>query len=163
MMINGKKAPDLIIINAEYLHSIYKKWVTGNIWIAGDRIVYAGKEMPAMTEGAEIVDASGKKIVSGYIEPHVHPFQLYNPRTFADYAARLGTTTFISDNLVLFMSLDNETSFSILDQLNELPFSFYWWARFDSQTILQNEAELFNLASIKQWIERPEVSYWVAN
>ena len=72
-----------------------------------------GREMPAMTEGAEIVDAAGKKIVPGYIEPHVHPFQLYNPRTFADYAARLGTTTFISDNLILFMSLDNETSFSI--------------------------------------------------
>ncbi|WP_203248531.1 adenine deaminase C-terminal domain-containing protein [Sporosarcina beigongshangi] len=156
-IINGKKAPDLIIINAEYLHAIYKKWMTGNIWVAGDRIVYAGKEMPGMTEGAEIVDASGKKIVSGYIEPHVHPFQLYNPRTFADYAARLGTTTFIADNLILFMSLDNETSFSILNQLNELPFSFYWWARFDSQTVLQNEAELFNLASIKQWVERPEV------
>ena len=39
------------------------------------------------------------------------------------------------------MSLDNETSFSILDELNELPFSFYWWARLDSQTVLQNEAE----------------------
>ncbi|WP_318616389.1 adenine deaminase C-terminal domain-containing protein [Sporosarcina sp. YIM B06819] len=156
-IINGKKAPDLIIINAEYLHSIYKKWVTGNIWVAGDRIVYAGKEMPAVTEGAEIVNAAGKKIVSGYIEPHVHPFQLYNPRTFADYAARLGTTTFISDNMVLFMSLDNATSFSILDQFNELPFSFYWWARFDSQTVLQNEAELYNPASIKEWIERPEV------
>ena len=156
-MIDGKKAPDLIITNAEYLHSIYKKWVTGNIWIAGDRIVYAGKEMPGLTEGAEIVDAVEKKIVPGYIEPHVHPFQLYNPRTFADYAARLGTTTFISDNLILFMSLTNETSFALLDELNKLPFSFYWWARFDSQTILQNEAELFNLESIKQWIARPEV------
>lgn len=156
-IIDGKEAPDLIITNAEYLHSIYKKWVTGNIWIAGDRIVYAGKEMPAMTEGAEIFDATGKKIVPGYIEPHVHPFQLYNPRTFADYASRLGTTTFISDNLILFMSLKNETSFALLDELNKMPFSFYWWARFDSQTILQNEAELFNLASIKEWIERPEV------
>ncbi len=156
-IINGKKAPDLIIINADYLHGIYKKWVKGNIWVAGNRIVYAGKDMPAVTEGAEIVDATGKKIVSGYIEPHVHPFQLYNPRTFADYAARLGTTTFISDNLVLFMSLDNATSFSILDQFNELPFAFYWWARFDSQTVLQNEAGLFNPADIKQWIERPEV------
>ena len=47
--------------------------------------------------------------------------------------------------------------FALLDELNKLPFSFYWWARFDSQTILQNEAELFNLASIKEWIDRPEV------
>ena len=156
-VINGKKAPDLIITNAEYLHAIYKKWMTGNIWVMGDRIVYAGKDMPAMTEGAEIVDASGKKIVSGYIEPHTHPFQLYNPHTFADYAARLGTTTFISDNMILFMSLDNATSFSILDQLHTLPFSFYWWARFDSQTTLQNEAELYNLESISEWLQRPDV------
>ena len=63
-IINGEKAPNLLIINAEYLHSIYKKWMTGNIWISGDRIVYAGKDMPAMTEGTEIFDASGKKIVS---------------------------------------------------------------------------------------------------
>ena len=157
LAINGKKAPDLLIINAEYLHSIYKKWVTGNIWITGDRIIYAGKEMPPVTEGAEIFDAAGKKIVPGYIEPHVHPYQLYNPQTFADYAAQRGTTTFISDNLVLFLSLDNAASFSILDQLDELPFSFYWWARFDSQTMLENEAELFNLDSIRQWLERRDV------
>ena len=78
-IIDGKKAPDLVIVNATYLHSIYKKWLTGNIWISGDRIVYVGKEMPAIIDGAEIVDATGKKIVPGYIEPHVHPFQLYNP------------------------------------------------------------------------------------
>ena len=156
-IINGEKAPDLLITNATYLHSINKKWMTGNIWIAGDRIVYAGKEMPALTDGTEITDASGKKIVPGYIEPHVHPFQLYNPRTFADYASQLGTTTFISDNLILFMSLENNTAFSLLDELSTLPFSFYWWSRFDSQTKLQNESELFNLESIKQWHERPDV------
>lgn len=157
LVIDGKKAPDLVITNATYLHSIYKKWLTGNIWISGDRIVYAGKEMPAEIEGTEIINATGKKIVPGYIEPHVHPFQLYNPQTFAEYAGRLGTTTFIADNLTLFMSLDNETAFSLLDELAELPYSFYWWSRLDSQTVLQNESKQFNLASIKQWLERPDV------
>lgn len=156
-MINGKKAPDLIIKNATYLHSIYKKWMTGTIWIAGDRIIYVGKEMPAIVEGAEIVDAQGKKIVPGYIEPHVHPFQLYNPETFAKFAAQGGTTTFLSDNLTFFLMLDNAQSFSILDQLNKLPFSFYWWARFDSQTVLQKEAELFNPEKVTEWLKRPEV------
>ena len=156
-IINGKQAPDLVIINATYLHSIYKKWITGNIWIHGERIVYAGKEMPMLIEGTEIVDAGSKKIVPGYIEPHVHPFQLYNPQTFADYAGRRGTTTFISDNLILFMSLDNQVSFSILDELNKYPFSFYWWSRFDSQTMLQNEGELFNPGAMAEWLERPDV------
>lgn len=156
-IIDGKNAPNLVIVNATYLHSIYKKWLTGNIWISEDRIIYVGQEMPTVTDGTVIIDATGKKIVPGYIEPHVHPFQLYNPRTFAQYAGSLGTTTFIADNLTLFMSLANEISFSLLDELNKLPFTFYWWARFDSQTVLQNEAELYNLASIKQWLERPEV------
>ncbi|WP_019412505.1 adenine deaminase C-terminal domain-containing protein [Paenisporosarcina sp. TG20] len=156
-MIDGKSSPDKIIINAKYLHSVLKTWVEGNIWISKDRIIYAGKEMPEKTSDAEIVDASGQVIVPGYIEPHVHPFQLYNPQSFADYAAQLGTTTFLSDNLILFLFLENEKAFSILDQLNELPFSFYWWARFDSQTELENEDELFTTKSIYEWLNRPEV------
>ncbi|ARK26205.1 adenosine deaminase [Sporosarcina sp. P37] len=156
-IIDGKKAPDIVIENATYLHSIFKKWMQGHIWIQGDRIVYVGDRMPAMLEGTERVDATGKKIVPGYIEPHVHPSQLYNPETFADYSSRRGTTTFLSDNLTLFSVLDQQTAFTFIDQLNELPFSFYWWARVDSQTLLQNEKELFNPDSIAKWMERPDV------
>ena len=156
-IINGQQAPDLVIENATYLHSIFKQWMQGNIWIQGDRIVYVGERMPAMLDGTDRMDATGKKIVPGYIEPHVHPFQLYNPETFADYASRRGTTTFISDNLILFSMLDRETAFTFIDQLNELPFSFYWWARVDSQTVLQNEKELFNREAIAEWMERPDV------
>ncbi|PID24276.1 adenine deaminase C-terminal domain-containing protein [Sporosarcina sp. P7] len=156
-IINGQKAPDIVIENATYLHSIFKKWMQGNIWIQGDRIVYVGERMPALLEGTERVDASDKKIVPGYIEPHVHPFQLYNPETFADYASRRGTTTFISDNLILFSMLNQQTTITFIDQLNELPFAFYWWARVDSQTVLQNEKELFNPVDIVKWMERPDV------
>lgn len=156
-VIDGKASPDKVIVNAKYLHSMMKEWVVGNIWISRDRIVYAGPEMPETVSGAEIFDANGQVIVPGYIEPHVHPFQLYHPQSFADYAAQLGTTTFISDNLVLFMGLENEKAFTILDQLKELPFSFYWWARFDSQTELDNEDELFTTKSINEWLDRPEV------
>ncbi|MFC4410038.1 adenine deaminase C-terminal domain-containing protein [Chungangia koreensis] len=156
-MIDGKKSPDRVILNATYLHGIYKTWTQGNIWISGDRILYVGKELPKKMDGAEVIDASGQYIVPGYIEPHVHPFQLYNPQTFADYAAQHGTTTFLSDNLVLFLMLENEKAFSILDQLRELPFSFYWWARFDSQTELENELELFTNKSVGEWMERQDV------
>ncbi|PID01909.1 adenosine deaminase [Sporosarcina sp. P2] len=156
-IINGQKAPDIVIENATYLHSIFKKWMQGNIWIQGDRIVYVGERMPALLAGTERVDASDKKIVPGYIEPHVHPFQLYNPETFADYASRRGTTTFISDNLILFSMLNQQTTITFIDQLNELPFAFYWWARVDSQTVLQNEKELFNPVDIVKWMERPDV------
>lgn len=156
-IIDGKRAPDLVISNATYLHSIYKKWMTGNIWIHGDRIVYVGEKTPDLLEATEVVDARGKKIVPGYIEPHVHPFQLYNPKTFAEYAGKLGTTTFIADHLSLFMTLDNQTSFAILDELHNYPFSFYWWSRFDSQTVLQNEDTLFSAERMAEWLQRRDV------
>ncbi|MBK3495726.1 adenine deaminase [Viridibacillus sp. YIM B01967] len=156
-IIDGKEAPNLVIKNARYLHGVYKQWIQGNIWIAKDRIVYAGPKMPTNTTATEIVDAKGQTIVPGYIEPHVHPFQLYNPQTFADYAAQLGTTTFLSDNLMLFLLLKNKKAFSILDQLKQLPFAFYWWARFDSQTELENEHDLFMTTAISDWLERSDV------
>ncbi|SIT92893.1 adenine deaminase C-terminal domain-containing protein [Edaphobacillus lindanitolerans] len=156
-VIDGKRAPELVIHNATYLHGVLKKWIGGNIWISGDRIVYAGPDMPKNTDGTEFMDAAGKVIVPGYIEPHVHPYQLYNPLKFADYASRRGTTTFISDNSVLFLSMENWKAFAILDQLKELPFSFYWWSRFDSQTQLDREEELYTHQSVGEWIARPDV------
>lgn len=156
-VVSGDAAPDILIQNATYLHSHLKKWINGNIWIVKDRIVYAGSDMPKTTEGTEIVDASNYKLVPGYIEAHSHPFQLYNPETFADFCAQSGTTMLISDNLPLFLIMENKKAFSFMDSLRKLPFSFNWWARFDSQTELENEEELFTTQSISDWIERPDV------
>ncbi len=156
-IITKESSPDLVLTNATYLHGIFKKWVTGNIWIKGDRIVYAGKEMPSIGDSTEVQDMEGKWLVPGYIEPHVHPFQLYNPQTFADYAAQGGTTSFLSDNLTLFLALENEKAFSLLDQLAELPFTFYWWTRFDSQTELLEEDTLFTSKTVGEWLDRPDV------
>ncbi|MCM3758467.1 amidohydrolase family protein [Sporosarcina aquimarina] len=156
-VIDGKEAPDLIITNATYLHSVLKQWKTGTIWVKHGRILYTGERMPTMAEGAELFDATGKWIVPGYIEPHVHPFQLYNPETFAQFAAQHGTTTFLSDNLMLLMSIDPQQAFTLLDQLKDLPFSFYWWARMDSQTDLQNEAEIFAPEKVAEWLKRDDV------
>lgn len=156
-VIDGKEAPDLIITNATYLHSVLKQWKTGTIWIKHGRILYTGERMPVLTEGVDLIDATGKWIVPGYIEPHVHPFQLYNPETFAQFAAQHGTTTFLADNLMLMMSLDQKQAFTLLDQLKQLPFSFYWWARMDSQTNLQNEAEVFAPEKVAEWLKRDDV------
>lgn len=155
--IDGKSAPCMVLKNARYLHSMFKQWMTGNIWILKDRIVYVGEEMPANIEGTQILDMAGKTIVPGYIEPHVHPYQLYNPSSFAEYAAQRGTTTFLSDNMTLVLLTNNKKAFSLIDQLNCLPFTFYWWARFDSQTEIEQEGELFSNESVLEWLDRQDV------
>lgn len=156
-IIDGYAAPTIVLKNAKYLHSMLKKWIEGNIWISNDRIVYVGKEMPMNMNGTEIVDLGGKVIVPGYIEPHVHPFQLYNPYSFAEFCAKSGTTTFISDNMTLVSLFKNKKAFSFMDELAELPFTFYWWSRFDSQTELENEEELYSNTSVMEWLDRRDV------
>ncbi|HWK22052.1 MAG TPA: adenine deaminase C-terminal domain-containing protein [Ureibacillus sp.] len=157
-VIDGQLAPSMILKNARFLHSVLKKWIVGNIWILKDRIVYVGDEMPtADLTHTEVIDLDGKVVVPGYIEPHVHPMQLYNPFSFAEFAAQRGTTTFIADNMTLVLSLSNQKAFTFMDQFKKLPFSFYWWTRFDAQTELQNEDEIFTNKSVVEWLGRDDV------
>jgi adenine deaminase len=156
-VIEGKLSPTIVLKNARFLHSMLKQWVFGNIWVHHDRIVYVGNEVPENLLDTEVIDLGGKTVVPGYIEPHVHPFQLYNPVTFADYAAQFGTTMFISDNLHFALQLPNTKAFSLLDELKKMPFSYYWWTRYDAQTELGNEDQIFTNKSIFEWIGRDDV------
>ncbi|OMP68013.1 adenine deaminase C-terminal domain-containing protein [Domibacillus epiphyticus] len=154
-VIENKKAPTLVLKNARYLHSALKRWMTGNIWVYEDRIVYIGDNMPV--SAGEIYDCSGKTVVPGYIEPHVHPFLLYNPKTFAEYASQRGTTTFINDNLMMLLALQKKKAFSLIEELNRLPVSMYWWCRYDAQTEPDNEDDIFANGTINSWLEHDSV------
>lgn len=152
-VINGKKSPSILLQNAIYLNQALRKWIKANIWIYEDRIIYVGDDLPKDTTGTEIVNCETFYIVPGYIEPHAHPFQLYNPHTFAQYASQGGTTTLINDNLVFALQLTKKKAFSLIKELNHLPVSMYWWCRYDAQTEIPGEDQVFSPANIKDWLE----------
>lgn len=156
-VIDGYKSPHVLLENATYLNQGLRKWMKANIWIYEDRIVYVGSKYPDNIEQCEIVDCSNLYLVPGYIEPHVHPFQLYNPQTFAHYASLTGTTTLINDNMVLFLHLEKKKAFSLLKEFRNNPVSMYWWCRFDAQTEIQNEEMIFSHSNIKSWLEHDAV------
>ncbi|RIW33957.1 adenine deaminase [Bacillus salacetis] len=156
-VLDGRLRPTKILKNAVYLHSVLKKWVQAHIWIHQDRIIYCGDQLPETLDGCEVTDCSRYYLVPGYIEPHVHPFQLYNPHSFAHYASQTGTTTFINDNLMLFLLMNKKKAFSLLEDLKQLPFSMYWWARFDSQTEMQREETVFSHNEVKSWLNHEDV------
>ncbi|MCZ0755941.1 adenine deaminase C-terminal domain-containing protein [Anoxybacillus sp. J5B_2022] len=156
-IIDGKRSPTKLLTNATYLHAYLRQWKTGNIWIYQDRIVYVGERLPSNLEQCEVIDCSGYYLVPGYIEPHAHPFQLYNPQTFAEYAAKWGTTTIINDNLVLALQSPKKKAFSFLRDVEAFPVTMYWWCRFDGQTELEKEEERFSYATIKEWLKQKSV------
>lgn len=45
-VVRGEKAPSIVLKNATYLNHARRKWLKANIWIADDRIVYVGQELP---------------------------------------------------------------------------------------------------------------------
>ncbi|MEF7654646.1 adenine deaminase C-terminal domain-containing protein [Bacillus thuringiensis] len=156
-VIDGKRSPHILLKNATYLNSYMREWMTAHIWIYNDRIVYVGEQLPGQLTACEVVDCEGKYVIPGYIEPHAHPYQLYNPETLANYAMQFGTMTFINDNLTLFFTLKREKSFHLLDEFTKIPASMYWWCRFDGQTELQNGESLFNREEIIEWLKRDAV------
>ncbi|MBA2872466.1 adenine deaminase [Anoxybacillus calidus] len=156
-IIDGKKTPTKLLINATYLNPYLRKWMKANIWLYEDRIIYVGEKMPDFVEGCEIVDCSDYFLVPGYIEPHAHPFQLYNPHSLAEYASQYGTTTLINDNLSLVLQLPKKKAFSFLRAMNNIPATMFWWCRLDSQTELENEEEVFSNANIQEWLEQDVV------
>ncbi|WP_059104471.1 adenine deaminase C-terminal domain-containing protein [Shouchella shacheensis] len=151
-VVKGERAPTVVLKNATYLNYARRRWVKANIWIADDQIVYVGADFPEVTGQTEVVDCESQFIVPGYIEHHAHPFQLYNPQSLAKYASERGTTTLINDNLVYFLNLDKKKALSMIEKLDELPTTMYWWARYDSQTELRSE-EQFSNSKLKAWLE----------
>ncbi|AJQ59693.1 adenosine deaminase [Bacillus thuringiensis] len=156
-VLDGTRSPHILLKNATYLNSYMREWMTAHIWIYNDRIVYVGEQLPKQLTECEVVDCEGKYVVPGYIEPHAHPYQLYNPETLANHAMQFGTTTFINDNLTLFFTLKREEAFRLLDEFNKIPASMYWWCRFDGQTELQNGESLFNSEEIVEWLQHEAV------
>ncbi|MDA2422384.1 amidohydrolase family protein [Bacillus cereus] len=156
-VLDGKRSTHILLKNATYLNSYMREWMTANIWIYNDRIVYVGEQLPEQLTECEVVDCEGKYVVAGYIEPHAHPYQLYNPETLANHAMQFGTTTFINDNLTLFFTLQREEAFRLLDEFEKIPASMYWWCRFDGQTELQNGETLFNREEIIEWLKHKAV------
>lgn len=156
-VLDGTLSPTVLLKNATYLNQTFRKWMTANIWIYNDRIVYVGENLPENTKQCEIVDCTLMKLVPGYIEPHAHPFQLYNPHSFAAYASQTGTTTLINDNMVLALQLGKKKAFSFINELNDNPVTMYWWCRFDAQTEIQHEDEVFSNSNVRAWLEHENV------
>jgi adenine deaminase len=156
-VLDGKTSPTLLLKNALYLNQTFRQWMRANIWIYEDRIVYVGENLPSHIENCEVIDCTNEILVPGYIEPHAHPFQLYNPQTLAAYASQFGTTTLINDNMALVLNLKKREAFSLLKDLRSIPTTMFWWCRFDSQTEILNEVEIFSHSNVKSWLEHDAV------
>src|SRR5579862_8538043 len=91
-----EKVMPLLVKNGEIVTADAR--YRGDLWCEGETITRIGPDMPAPA-GAEVIDATGKYVFLGFIDPHVHiylPFMgTFAKDTYvtASKAALVGGTT----------------------------------------------------------------------
>jgi adenine deaminase len=160
-VVMGRKAPTLLIRGGEVLNVYTGQVLRQDVALAGSRIAYVGELEQSglrLEDDVPVLDVSGQILVPGYIEPHAHPFQLYNPVTLAEKAGALGTTTLISDNLNFFVAFKPKKFIQLMEKLAKLKVRMFWWARLDGQTYLPEEQrDLFSVPCVEEVLGHPQV------
>lgn len=147
----------LWLAGGNVLNVFTKEWQTLNVVLAGERIAYVGEKEPLFDEQTVRIDASDFYLVPGYIEPHAHPFQWYNPETLSNFALLTGTTTLISDTLVLAGLLPYEEVADIMEKLSNHPVKQLFWARLDPQIQQQNTHAAYTKEGLDKILSHPLV------
>ncbi len=151
----GDATADRLIRGARVVNVYSGEILDANVAIAGNRIAYAG---PGLRPSREIVDASGLYLAPGWIEPHGHPWLLYNPLSIIEGILPGGTTMVFNDDLFFYLQAGPEGFKRMVNALRGLPVRYRWLIRLLSQSQWNGEAETFALDKILPLLALPEVA-----
>jgi adenine deaminase len=120
----GDEPADLVIRGGRVLSVFTREWLETDVAIADGYVAGLGDY-----EGSEEVDASGRFVVPGFIDAHMH---LESPKLLPDEFARLvlpfGTTTVVADPHELANVLGTDGVHWLLDFCAGLPLDVYFMA-----------------------------------
>src|SRR2546422_6951890 len=89
----GHAPADLYVRGGRLLNVYTGEIYPANVAIKGERIAYVGLRDDMVGARTAVVDAAGRTLVPGYIEPHAHPWNLATPAALARHVLPLGTTS----------------------------------------------------------------------
>lgn len=149
----GKVKADLYLQGATIINVYTGQLQQANVAVKGKQIAYVGPSDAMVGPETEVVDLQGRFLSPGYIEPHCHPFQVYNPDTLARFVLPHGTTTMVNDNMGLYLLVDDERFLNIVDEMGDWPVKMLWSARLDPQTHSDEFDHFFAAAKIGRLLD----------
>ena len=162
----GQAHADLFVRGATLLNVYTGEQYPANVAVRGERIAYVGLRDDMVGPRTRVLEAPGRVLVPGYIDPHVHPAHLTTPSAFACHILPLGTTTVFADSLQVW-ALGGVKSFRVVaDALARSPLKFYWMIRVHAQSRTTDERRHFPLRDIARALDHPwavaagEVTRW---
>ncbi len=122
----GARAADLILRGGMVCNVYSREIYAADLVIADGRIAFVGD-----AEGfsaAEDIDVAGAYLAPGLVEPHGHPWILYNPRSYAQALLGRGVTAAACDDLPLRVAFGPRLQ-PALQAVSHLPVHYYWLMR----------------------------------
>ncbi len=129
-----------------------------NVLTRGARIWYVGPRNDLVNDHVMPLDVTGKVLVPGYIDPHFHPWFIYNPVTLGEAACALGTTTLFCDNLLFYLLMGPGLFERFMEALAHMPIKYFWFCRAVPQTPMVDEDALFSVESLRRLLNHPLVT-----
>jgi adenine deaminase len=120
----GDEPADVVIRGGRVLSVFTREWLDVDVAVADGWIAGLGDY-----EGREVVDASGRYVVPGFIDAHMHlESTKLLPDEFARLVLPLGTTAVVLDPHELANVLGTDGVHWLLDACDGLPLDFYFMA-----------------------------------
>src|SRR5947207_1688738 len=120
----GDEPADIVVRGGSVLSVFTREWLDVDVAVADGWIAGLGEY-----DGREIVDASGRYVVPGFIDAHMHlESTKLLPDEFARLVLPLGTTAVVLDPHELANVLGTDGVHWLLDACEGLPLDFYFMA-----------------------------------
>src|SRR5256712_1052519 len=162
----GAAPADLYVRGGTLLNVYTGELYPANVAVHGERVAYVGARDDMVGARTTVLDAGGRVLVPGYVDPHVHPAHVITPSALARHVLALGTTTLFADTLQ-FWELGGVRAFTaVADALARSPVKFYWMIRPHAQSRTLDEARRFPLRDLARALAHPlavaagEVTRW---
>src|SRR5690242_4363871 len=88
----GSAPADLYVRGGTLLNVYTGEVYPANVAVSRERIAYVGLRDDMVGARTTILDAAGRVLVPGYVDPHVHPAHVITPSALARHVVALGTT-----------------------------------------------------------------------
>jgi adenine deaminase len=120
----GDEPADLVVHGGRVLSVFTKEWLESDVAVVDGFVAGLGEY-----EGRETLDASGRFVVPGFIDAHMHlESTKLLPDEFASLVLPLGTTAVVADPHELANVLGTDGVHWLLDACAEVPLDFYFMA-----------------------------------
>lgn len=120
---------DLAITGADVVNVYSGEVLRADVLIRGEKVAYVGDGAAGgIGPQTEVIDASGKVLVPGFIDGHTHIDLIYSVPEIVRYALAGGTTTIITETTALAFPLGYAGVLEFLSAIAHQPVKIYFTA-----------------------------------